>query len=321
MKQIILLTFLTIAFVQFASSQNTIAKLKFEDAEQAYANNNFEQALSNLIEVETLLKSTNPKILFLKINSQSKIIEKNPLDDYTLIENAKKLSSQYLIDYENLPDNEDKYREIYKISESLKKFFPTLEDFNKQKNQIELEKREKEQVIKNTIKKYDDNFMDFLYFEYKVGLSVSDTKKEYPELVLKYIKNNGQSGASEELVSLKKNFRFYVKNDKVLGYLGEISSGSFETGSFDSEDVEFSKNKQKIDDIKNILITKFNFSPLMEIHSANNYGYEKNNISYSWIKNGKTIRLDISYKKKVTMMSAFYLSTISIYSIDNSLVK
>ena len=53
-----------------AAWQNTIAKLKFEEAEEAYANNNFDLALSKLIEIETLLKSPNPKILYLKINSQ-----------------------------------------------------------------------------------------------------------------------------------------------------------------------------------------------------------------------------------------------------------
>ncbi|MES2286263.1 MAG: hypothetical protein V4547_11285 [Bacteroidota bacterium] len=137
MKKIILLVFLTTAFFQFASSQNTIAKLKFEDAEQAYANNNFELALHKLIEVETLLKSTNPQVLHLKINSQSKIIKKNPLNDYALIENTRKLCSKYLIDYEQIPDNENNYRDIYKISETLKSYPENEQEFLAQKKMAE----------------------------------------------------------------------------------------------------------------------------------------------------------------------------------------
>lgn len=144
MKKIILFALLIITSFQLSVAQNTIAKLKYEEAEEAYANNNFELALSKLIEVETLLKSTNPKILYLKINSQSKIIEKAPLNDYTLIENARKLSSQYLTDYEQLPDNEDRYREIYKISEKLKSYPQNEKQFALQKeNLAERERTEK----------------------------------------------------------------------------------------------------------------------------------------------------------------------------------
>jgi hypothetical protein len=140
MKKTILFTLLNIAFAQFVFAQNTIAKLKFEDAEEAYANNNFEQALSKLIEVETLLKSTNPQILYLKIHSQSKIIKKNPFNDYALIENTRKLCSQYLTDYEQIPDNDGNYKGIYKISESLKSYPDSEQQFLTQKN-ISEEKR------------------------------------------------------------------------------------------------------------------------------------------------------------------------------------
>lgn len=76
MKKIILLTILIIATAQITIAQNTIAKLKFEEAEEAYVNNDFELTLSTLKEVETLLKSTNPRILYLQILAQTKIIEK-----------------------------------------------------------------------------------------------------------------------------------------------------------------------------------------------------------------------------------------------------
>ncbi len=253
-------------------------------------------------------------VILLKINSQSKIIEQTPLNDFAIIENARNLSTQYLIDYEQLPDNEDKYRDIYKISESLKKYAPTLQIFNQQKNKIELEKKAKNDAAINKIKELDDNFMNYSHFKYKLGLSVDDTRKEYPELALKYVKNKTQAGGYDEVVASNKNFRFYAKNDKVFGYVGEISSGKFEQGSFASEAIEFSKIQNKVDEIKNALVTEFNFSPSVEIHAANNRVSEQNNKSYTWIKNGKTIRLDIAYKEKLAMMSSFYHYTISIYS-------
>ncbi|MES2286264.1 MAG: hypothetical protein V4547_11290 [Bacteroidota bacterium] len=141
MKKIILLIFTIIASFQLSFAQNTIAKLKYEEAEEAYANNNFELALSKLIDVETILKSTNPKILYLKINSQAKIIEKDPFNDYALIENARTLSSQYLTDYEQLPDNEDRYREIYKISEKLESYPKDEKAFALQKENLAAKKR------------------------------------------------------------------------------------------------------------------------------------------------------------------------------------
>jgi hypothetical protein len=137
MKKISLLIFLIIVGVQFAFAQNAIAKLKFEDAEEAFVNNNFELTVSKLKEVETILKSSNPKILYLQILAQSKIIEKNPFNDFTLTQNTRKLSTQYLNDYENLPDNEDQYRTIYKTSESLKSYSENEEQFSVQKKNFE----------------------------------------------------------------------------------------------------------------------------------------------------------------------------------------
>ena len=94
-----LTTFMIIAAVQFSFAQNTIAKLKFEEAEEAYTSNNFELTLTKLKEVETLLKGTNPRTLYLQILSQTKIIERNPLGDYDIIESTKKSINKYLMDY------------------------------------------------------------------------------------------------------------------------------------------------------------------------------------------------------------------------------
>ena len=129
MRKIILITFALLASVQFAFAQQAIAKIKYEEAEEAYSINDFETTLTKLNEVEALLESTNPKVMYLKIMTQFKIIERNSLNEYKVIEDARQLCTKYLNDYENVPNNDDKYRDIYKISESLKKYSKSEEEF------------------------------------------------------------------------------------------------------------------------------------------------------------------------------------------------
>ena len=126
----LLFTLLIIATAQLSFAQQAIAKIKYEEAEEAFAANNYEETVAKLIEVETILKSTNPRVMYLKITAQSKIIEKNPTNDYKIIENTRKLSNNYLKNYENVPNNEDKFRDIYKIAESLKKYPENEAKFN-----------------------------------------------------------------------------------------------------------------------------------------------------------------------------------------------
>jgi hypothetical protein len=135
MKKLILFTFLLFTTVQFAVAQSAITKLKFQDAEEAYANKDYYLALSKLDEVEKILKSTNPKILYLRILIQSKAFRKFPDNYHSLgvaydkIQDIIVNTDKYLKDYEDLPDNEDKYRDIYKISETFKAYPATKEAF------------------------------------------------------------------------------------------------------------------------------------------------------------------------------------------------
>lgn len=131
MKKIIINTLLFLAISHFAVAQNTIAKLKFEEAEEAYTNNNLELALTKLKEAETILKATNPRILYLQILTQEKIIAKDTLKDYAIIDNTRKAIDKYLKEYDNIPDNEEKYKDIYKASERFKAVPASLDDFNR----------------------------------------------------------------------------------------------------------------------------------------------------------------------------------------------
>ena len=174
MKKII--TLITIIFLVYNVSfaQNTIAKLKFEEAEEAYSLNNYELTLSKIKEVEGLLKSTNPKLLYLKICAQAKIIQANPYEDLELLNNIKTLSAKYLNDYENLPDNEEKYRDIYKISESMAQYTKQGLDEHLKKIQDAAEAKKIEDL--NRIKNADQNFMSYVYFkDFPTGLTLKET--------------------------------------------------------------------------------------------------------------------------------------------------
>ncbi|MES2286262.1 MAG: hypothetical protein V4547_11280 [Bacteroidota bacterium] len=174
MKKKLILIFVIITSAQLSFGQAMIAKLKFEEAEEAYANNNFELAVSKLKDVEALLKSTNPKIRYLQILAQTKIIEKNPLNDWLLLKNTRIMADTYLKDYENLPDNEDKYRDIYKAGESLKKWPGTVVEFSESKGKMD-------QVQGNTYLKTPNNDRSRNYInglaekhKFKNGLNLSE---------------------------------------------------------------------------------------------------------------------------------------------------
>lgn len=132
MKKIILLTFLIIVTVQLTFAQNSIAKLKFEEAEEAYSSDNFELTIIKLNETEKILKQTNPKILHLKILALNQLLTQPDFtNDPELIPELKKACEFYLKKFENLETNDDKFKEVYKIGEVAKQL-KTDEDFDQE---------------------------------------------------------------------------------------------------------------------------------------------------------------------------------------------
>lgn len=222
-------------------------------------------------------------------------------------------------------EEENEYYKSHSEEESLDKYPLSLkakqskliikEKEVKQKNKIELEEKER----KEAAIKYEKAFISYNYFQYKTGLTMDETIKAYPELALKYVKNK-TSTLGGELISKNKNFMFYVKDDFVYGYFGEIASVRFEGGYRESDISKFSEIKKDFDIIKNDLIREFNFPPSEQILDSNAVLGQKNT-SFTWVKNNKTIRLQIVYKQKDTLAKVFYSYTISISSIDENLTS
>tara|TARA_R110001592_G_C13080497_1_gene742592 strand:- start:58 stop:1164 length:1107 start_codon:yes stop_codon:yes gene_type:complete len=163
------------------------------------------------------------------------------------------------------------------------------------------------------IKEGEVRFMNYIHSNYKIGLTVEETKKAYPELSLKIIKHKNQTGELEELVSSKKNIKFYVKNNVVIGYQGEVDSDKERT-SF-SLGTEYDSADKKVNGIKDELTENFNFLPITE-KTGDSYFKKGKTTSYSWKKNNKKVILKIHYLKKEKMFDAVYLYTIDLTIID-----
>ncbi|RXK85308.1 tetratricopeptide repeat protein [Filimonas effusa] len=103
-----------------ATAQATIAKLKYEEAEEAFVANDYLTTISKLDETEKLLGATNPRILYLRIMAQDKLIRSELFLDYEIIAAFRKNCSTYLTKYESVSGIEEKYKEVYKASETYK---------------------------------------------------------------------------------------------------------------------------------------------------------------------------------------------------------
>ena len=216
MKKTILIIALIIATVQIAFSQNAIAKLKFEEAEEAYTVGNYDLTLNKLKEVETLLKSTNPKVLHLKILVEDKLIHE-PIfnNDIKQIAQLKSDCDFYLTKYETIENNEDKYKEVYKISEAVKvyKF-----DENRYNNAIE-------NYLGNAINLYQERKLD----EFTASLEKIALKGNSKAII-----TLGQyyEGALNDYVTAAKWFQIGASNDEttcivLLGNLYKTGGKSF----------------------------------------------------------------------------------------------
>lgn len=120
-KGFLLLLLLAVTNIS-AFSQAAVAKLKFEEAEEAYASGDYATALEKLDETEKMLGQTNPRILYLRITAQHKVMKTQTYVDLPSVGMLKKQCRDYLVKYENVDGIEEKYKEIYKISEALKYF-------------------------------------------------------------------------------------------------------------------------------------------------------------------------------------------------------
>ncbi len=119
MKKILVVLFLSLAGHSI-QAQSTVAKLKYEDAEKAFYDKDYQTCISLLDETEKLLGQSAPNILHLRIMAESKIREADPYGSYEQLEKLRQLCNQYLKNYD-IKGLEGKYREVYDLKNELPK--------------------------------------------------------------------------------------------------------------------------------------------------------------------------------------------------------
>lgn len=193
------------------------------------------------------------------------------------------------------------------------------------------------------IKEGEVRFMNYIHSNYKIGLTVEETKKAYPELSLKIAKHKNQTGDLEELVSSKKNIKFYLKNNVVIGYQGKVASSmnrkndfriykeTFVVGNKIKEDltktfwfhpkIEQTDNSYFYYSYKAERI-KYSEIPLNIVFDPHDFKVENGDkVSYIWNKNEKTVQMDIIFNKVDKLLTLIMGYDIFITIIDKNLAK
>ena len=121
---------LFLMFTSFtATSFAQLGKMQFQDAEQAFSENKFEEAIQFLNEAEKSNGKTNPLIMHLRILSRAEVIKKDPEKDFDIIDKLRKEVNLFLKQYEADARLEDKYRDVYQVSKHLKNLPLTRQQF------------------------------------------------------------------------------------------------------------------------------------------------------------------------------------------------
>ena len=221
----LIFTFLLLFAVFMVDAQNSqIAIIKYEQAEESFNKMDFKTAISKLNECESLLGTTNAKIMFLKISAQVKMIEQNPYADYEIIKSARLNIQKYLKEYENIPNNQEKYKQIYFTLETLEKYPKSIEEFNKQKQTVYAEKNKKRDTEQKRLSSiaYMETWAE--KYKFKTGLTETefynyneDASKIMRELYRdQYDKKSYNNFLSRGFPSRAYSVR--IKEKKVVGY-------------------------------------------------------------------------------------------------------
>ena len=190
-------------------AQSAIADLKFEEAETAFNDKNYETVLIKLDDFDKMFGSVTAKSLYLRIVSQDKLLNESETAFGVLVSLRKNVKS-YLkaMESEGL---DDKYREVYKISGKLEQL--PVDDVSWMK--IQADKKKEENIEKETASRL--NSWELRDVGLKFGDTYNKIKSKYPVLRV--------TGEESEVID---GFRRYVddatytvifmKNGVVNGY-------------------------------------------------------------------------------------------------------
>lgn len=125
-KTILIITLTILAFT--GNAQNTVAKIKYEQAEEAFEKSDYANVLVKLDEAQKILGSANPKILYLRLMATKGIVASGKFD-WNFLETARKDAAYYIKQYSEMEGIEEKFRQVYEFSETLETLPKTKELF------------------------------------------------------------------------------------------------------------------------------------------------------------------------------------------------
>jgi hypothetical protein len=285
MYKLFWITTLLIAVHFSAHSQNAIAKIKYEQAEEAFAKDDYAVTLVKLDEAQKLLGSFNPKILYLRLMAAKGIVASGKYN-WDFLEAARKDADYYIKQYSEMQGIEEKFRQVYEFSETLEKLPKTKELFEQRQAEAAEEHKKSLGIAR---------FMNYSIEGINMGMSVDELKSKKPE----YFAGAARSTMIDYdwyllhtipvIIKVKNNRVFFIKKD-LFNYIDEdagftkgtvfINNLKNELG-FDFNPVVTTKERGGNKDLKSVTITTYQWQLNKGLATIEftKYSFKKSNMS------------------------------------------
>lgn len=312
-----LLIYLYLLFSNITLGQSAVADLKFEEAETAFNNGNYELTIQKIDEFEKIMGGMYTKSLYLRVISQNKLfIPENFYSDEKQFSKFVSLvtNSDKYIKATEKDGLDDKFKEIYTISQNLKKLNLTKDKTiwlkeKKRLEKIELDKQKALLAKKEQCKKtFDELTIDNMPF----GITLEEFRKQYPNILLdnyKTIVPKWISSTSTMRFCYTKNINFenkqrlilpynsstgepiydnsihavIIENDRVVGYQKNI----FYYNSKGQGNLDYQSAISQL----NLQLEKYrkDFEPCVDNNTEDNIHHYTSNDQEGWTTEGKNI--------------------------------
>lgn len=209
-KRFFLLLLACVLLAFSATAQSSVAKIKYEEAEEAFTQGQYATTLTRLDEAEKILGSSNPRILYLRIMAADKVVQADPYTNFALLQRLRQQCALYLTKYDNLENNEDKYRDVYKVSESLKQLpaSQAVVDARAQSIQAKQQMEANAQKAKAALRASSRHYVDSLVTKYRFmgGLTLEEFWAYNPATTILSAKTKSKTKDGEVAYYLPKDF-------------------------------------------------------------------------------------------------------------------
>jgi len=238
MKQTLLCTLLLLSIRIF--SQDAVAELKFEEAETAFNNGNYELTIQKAKEFENTLGGITDKSLYLRVVSQYNLFKPSSFytdeKQFTLYSSLTENTAKYLKATGN-NGLDDKFKEVYAISEKLKKLNLPKDKiiWKKEKQRIEKEELDRQNAKLAQIEQCKKAFEAFTIDNLPFGQTIDEFQKQHPDILpenYKMSKTKWVTGADEDLIYAchSKSIGFENKESFLLPYNSSTGAPIYDTG-------------------------------------------------------------------------------------------